>query len=71
MSGQAAGGRPRLGKGPAFLGIRPASSRARRSSISMWAFRLRNSSAAHRARASWTVGSIRSSTCFRSFTDYE
>ena len=45
------GGRPRLGKGPAFFGIRPASSRARRSSISIWALVLRNSSAAHRARA--------------------
>ena len=65
------GGRPRLGKGPALFGIRPASSRARRSSISIWALRLRNSSAAHRARASWTAGSIRSSTCLRSFTDHE
>ena len=71
VSGQAVGGRPRLGKGPAFFGIRPASSRARRSSISMWALRLRNSSAAHWARASWTVGSIRSSTCLRSLTDQE
>ena len=60
------GGRPRLGMGPACRGIRPASSRARRSSISIWALRLRNSSAAHRARASWTAGSMRSSTCLRS-----
>ena len=65
------GGRPRLGRGPALFGIRPASSRARRSSISIWALRLRNSSAAHRARASWTAGSIRSSTCLRSLTDHE
>lgn len=65
------GGRPRFGIGAALFGMRPASSRARRSSISMWALRLRRSSAAHLASASWTVGSIRSSNCLRSFTDYE
>jgi hypothetical protein len=37
----------------------------------MWALMLRNSSAAHRASASWTAGSIRTSTGFRSFTAYE
>ena len=37
----------------------------------MWALRLRNSPAAQRASASWTSGSMRSSTCFRSLTDYE
>jgi hypothetical protein len=60
------GGRPRLGIGPACRGIRPASLRARRSTISTWALRLRKSSLAHRARASWTAGSMRSSTCLRS-----
>jgi hypothetical protein len=65
------GGRPRLGKGWALFGIRPASSSARRNSISMWAFKLRNSSPAQRVSASWTAGSIRSSTCLRSLTDYE
>jgi hypothetical protein len=69
--GQPVAGRPRLGIGPALFGIRPASSRARRNSNSMWALRLRKSSAAHLARASWTFGSIRSSTCLRSFTDQE
>jgi len=70
-SRRSVGGRPRLGKGPALFGIRPASSRARRSSISMWALMLRNSSAAHRAKASWTMGSILSSTCLRSLTGHE
>jgi hypothetical protein len=67
----AVGGRPRLGMGRALLGILPASSRARRNSISMWALRLRNSSAAHWASASWTAGSIRSKICLRSLTDQE
>jgi len=64
------GGRPRLGIGPACRGIRPASSRARRRSISIWALRLRRSAAAHRARASWTAGSMRSSSCLRSGLTY-
>ena len=34
----------------------------------MWALRLRNSSAAHLASASWTAGSIRSSIGLRSLT---
>ena len=36
----------------------------------MWALRLRNSSADYRARASWTVGSVRSSTRLRSQLTY-
>jgi len=71
LPGHEVDGRPRLGKGPALFGIRPASESARRSSISTWAFRLRNSSAAQRARASWTAGSIRTSTGLRSLTDHE
>ncbi len=70
VSAATGGGRPRLGMGLACRGIRPASLRARRSSISMWALRLRNSSADHRVRASWTVGSMRSSTCLRSRLTY-
>ena len=65
------GGRPRRGMDPTFFGVRPASSRARRSSISIWALTLRNSSAAHLANASWTAGSIRRSTCLRSLTAHE
>jgi hypothetical protein len=37
----------------------------------MWALTLLNSSAAHRARASWTAGSIRTRTCLRSPTVQE
>ena len=61
-------GRPRLGNGAAFLGIRPASLRARRKSISTWALTLRNSSLAQRISASWTAGSTRSRTWRRSLT---
>jgi hypothetical protein len=64
------GGRPRRGRGPDFFGILPASFSARRKSISMWALRLRRSSAAQCAKASWTAGSIRSRICLRSLTDY-
>jgi len=67
---QGFGGRPRLGMGAAVRGIRPASLSARRSSISIWALRLRSSSLAHRASASWTAGSKRSGTCLRSVFTY-
>src|SRR5215831_13481659 len=53
---------------PARLGSRPASVRARRSRYSIWALVLRSSSAAHRARASWTAGSSRSKMLLRSLT---
>src|SRR5882757_3629205 len=49
-------------------GSRPASASARRSRNSIWALVLRNSSPAHRARASCTAGSSRSSTLLRSLT---
>src|SRR5499427_2122259 len=62
------GGRPGRRIFPAWLGIRPASASARRSRNSIWALVLRNSSAAHRARASWTAGSSRSNTLLRSLT---
>jgi hypothetical protein len=61
-------GRPRLGRGAARFGIRPASLSARRRIISICALRLRNSSLAQRVRASWTAGSIRRRTCRRSLT---
>src|SRR5580698_4743722 len=64
----AAGGRPRGRIGPARPGSRPASARARRSRNSIWALVLRSSTLAHRARASWTAGSRRSSTLLRSVT---
>src|ERR1700689_4597967 len=47
---------------------RPDSLRARRSRNSIWALVLRSSSAAHRARASWTDGSSRSRMFLRSAT---
>ena len=55
---------------PGMAGQPPASARARRSRNSIWALVLRNSSAAHRASASWTAGSSRSSTPLRSLTAY-
>ena len=64
----AAGGRPRGRIGPARPGSLPASASARRSRNSIWALVLRNSSLAHRARASWTAGSRRSRTLLRSVT---
>jgi hypothetical protein len=64
----AAGGRPRGRIGRARPGSRPASASARRSRNSIWALVLRSSSPAHRARASWTAGSSRSSTLLRSVT---
>src|SRR5499427_10590087 len=62
------GGRPGRRIVPAPLGIRPASARARRSRNSIWALVLRSSSEAHRASASWTAGSSRSSRLLRSLT---
>src|SRR5215469_300789 len=62
------GGRPCRRIRPAPLGIRPASASARRSRNSIWALVLRSSSEAHRASASWTAGSSRSSTPLRSLT---
>src|SRR5258708_34631932 len=53
---------------PTRLGSLPVSARARRSRYSIWALVLRSSSAAHRARASWTAGSSRSSMLLRSLT---
>src|SRR5204863_6433879 len=53
---------------PTLPGSRPASARARRRMNSIWALVRRSSSAAHRARASWTAGSRRSRMLFRSLT---
>src|SRR5215469_18912531 len=53
---------------PTWPGSRPASARARRRRNSIWALVLRSSSAAHRARASWTAGSRRSRRLLRSLT---
>src|SRR6185312_13333723 len=64
----ARGGRPGLRISPTRPGSRPASARARRRRNSIWALVLRSSSAAHRARASWTAGSSRSRMLFRSLT---
>jgi len=61
----APGHRPRLLRHSARVLERPP-----QAGISRWALRLRNSSEAHRARASWTVGSIRNSTCLRSWLTY-
>lgn len=63
-----AGGLPGLRILPAWLGSRPASASALRSRNSIWALVLRNSSAAHRARASCTAGSSRSRIPLRSLT---
>jgi hypothetical protein len=61
-------GRPRFGMGREDEGPRPASVRARRSRNSICALVLRNSSAAHRVRASWTEGSSRRRMFLRSAT---
>jgi len=58
--------RPGRRWGATSRGSRPASASARRSSSSTWALTDRRSSAAHRASASCTAGSSRSSTCLRS-----
>src|SRR5437660_8765401 len=68
LSGSALGGRPRRGMRPALSGNRPASARARRNTNSICALLLRSSSAAQRARASWTAGSNLSRTLLRSVT---
>src|SRR6266851_10291198 len=67
-AGLPARGRPRGRICPACRGSRPASASARRSTNSIWALVLRSSSAAHRATASCTAGSSRSSTPLRSLT---
>src|ERR1700722_9287886 len=66
--GESRGGRPGLRIAATWPGSRPLSARARRSRYSIWALVLRSSSAAHRARASWTAGSRRSRMLLRSLT---
>ena len=53
---------PRIGFGRGSL---PASTRARRRMISIWALTDRRSSAAHLAIAPWTAGSSRRRSCLR------
>src|SRR5277367_5271147 len=68
LSRTARGGRPLRGMSPALSGRRPAARSDLRSKSSIWAVVLRSSSAAQRARASYTAGSTRRRTLLRSGT---